>query len=150
MVIHVHTRIRVQGNLVNGPSGLTGQIVPSHVAVVPVSKHEPEWEMKNVLKLVKRLKVVTVMEANAVVHVIHGEHGQHAIKHVMVEPNQEVEHVVQEQDVPMRHKVDHVMMISCAAIHVLNGVLGVIVVSLVNLEQNQDHELVAQNQDAHF
>ena len=128
MVIHVHTRIRVQGSRVNGPSGLTGQIVLSHVAVVPVSKHEPEWETKNVLKQIKRLKVVTVMEVNAVVHVILGEHGQHVIKHVTVEPNQEVAHVGQVQDVPMRHKVDHVMMISCAVIHVLNGVLGVIAV----------------------
>ena len=104
--------------------------------------------MKNVLKLVKRLKVVTVMEVNAVVHVILGEHGQRAIKHVTVGPNQEAVHVVQVQDAPMRHKVDHVMMISCAVIHVLNGVLGVIVVSLVNLEPNHDHEHVDQNQDA--
>lgn len=148
MVIHVHTRILANVNLANGLFGLTGQIVPSHVAVVPVSNPELESELRNVPRKVFRLKVAMEQEMNAVVHVMRGRHGVHALKHVPVELNQEVVPVVLVLDVPMRLKVDHVTVMLCAVMYVPNGLIGAVAVSLVILERKQDREHVVQNQDA--
>ena len=139
MVTHVHTRIPVHVKLVHGRSGQTGPVVQSHVGQVLEFRLELELEMKNVPKRVPRLRIVMDQEMSAVEPVTPGRHGQLAHQHVMVELNQEVEHVAQVH-VRTPHKIDHATTMLCAVAHVPNGVNGVVVVSLV-MEVDRGHDL---------
>ena len=144
METHVHTRILVHVKLVHGRSGQTGPVVRSHVEQELESRLELEPEMKNVPKRVPKLRIVMDPEMSAVEPVTPGQHGQLALQHVMVELNQEVEHVVQVH-VRTPHKIVHVTAMLCAVAHVPSGVNGVVVVSLVmEVERGQDLELVVQ------
>ena len=127
MVIHVHTRTLAYVNLVFGQFGLTGRVVRSHVDLGLEFRQELEPEMKNAPKKVNRHRIVMDQEVSAAELVRRGRHGQLALQHVLVELNQEVVHVVQVH-VPMRHKIDLVMVMLCAVVHVPNGLTGVLVV----------------------